>query len=307
MSAPSVRWRFVLGLLHRLPQGMLSRATGRLADLPVPRMLRGPVIGGFARIVGVNQAEAESDPRDYPSVGAYFVRRLQPGVRSWPRDPQVVTSPVDGVVGAVGRIEDGTVLQAKGMPYRVHELLGIPEGSERAGAYEGGRFVTLYLSPRHYHRIHAPASGEIRVARSLPGRLLPVNEPAIQGVPRLFPRNERLVVEAVTPGGPLALVAVGAFNVGRISVAFDPEWNGLRGRGVTNRPGRPAAQERRYAPPLELRRGEELAAFHLGSTVVLLLGPDGAGGGPALAPSVVPGADVLLGNPLTLGADAPGA
>jgi phosphatidylserine decarboxylase len=307
MSAPSFRWRLLLRLLHRLPQGVLSRATGRLADLPVPRILRGPVIGGFARMVGVDQGEAESDPRDYPSVGAYFVRRLRPGVRSWPRDPQVVASPVDGVVGAVGRIKEGTVVQAKGMPYRVHELLGVSEGAEGADAFEGGRFVTLYLSPRHYHRIHAPVSGEIAVARALPGQLLPVNEPAIQGVPRLFPRNERLVVEAATPIGPLALVAVGAFNVGRISVAFDPEWNGPRGRGVTNRPGKPGAEERRYGPPLELRRGEELAAFHLGSTVVLLLGPDGAGGVPVLAPSVVPGVDILLGDPLTLGADAPEA
>jgi phosphatidylserine decarboxylase len=301
------RWRLLLGLLKRLPQGVLSRATGALADVPVPRGLRGLVIGGFARVVGVDTGEVAGSPRDFPSVGAFFVRRLRVGVRSWPDDPRMLASPVDGVVGALGEIREGTVLQAKGMPYGVGELLAHPASPDLdARRFEGGRFLTLYLSPRHYHRIHAPASGDLIRAQAIPGRLLPVNEPAIRGIARLFPRNERLVLWMEAEGAPLALVAVGAFNVGRISVAFDDGWNGPGGEGVTNRPGRRGGGVRDYAPPLPLARGEEVAAFHLGSTVVLLVGPDAEGQVPGLAPHLRPGDEIRLGDPLTVRSTGPG-
>ena len=307
MSAISRRWRLLLRLLQRLPQGALSRATGALADVPLPRVLRGPVIGGFARVVGVDQGEVAGSPRDFPSVGAFFVRRLRDGVRSWPDDPRVLASPVDGVVGALGEIREGTVLQAKGMPYQVADLLAHPASPDLdARRLEGGRYLTLYLSPRHYHRIHAPASGGLVRAQAIPGRLLPVNEPAIQGIPRLFPRNERLVLWMEVEGALLALVAVGAFNVGRISVSFDEEWNGPGGKGVTNRPGRQGEGSRNYAPPLSLARGDEVAAFHLGSTVVLLVGPDAEGRVPGLAPHLRAGDEIRLGDPLTVRSTGPG-
>ena len=306
MSPPSLRWRLLLRLLQRLPQGALSRATGALAEVPLPRFLRGPVIGGFARVVGVDTGEVAGSPRDFTSVGDFFVRRLRTGVRSWPEDLRILASPVDGVVGALGEIREGTVLQAKGMPYGIGELLAQPSPPELdPRRFEGGRYLTLYLSPRHYHRIHAPASGHLLRAQAVPGRLLPVNDPAIRGVPRLFPRNERLVLWMEVEGAPLALVAVGAFNVGRISVAFDEEWNGPRGEGVTNRPGRRGGGTRDYAPSLPLSRGDEIAAFHLGSTVVLLVGPDAGGQVPELTPDLRPGADIRLGDPLTVRSTGP--
>jgi phosphatidylserine decarboxylase len=258
------------------------------------------VIGAFARLVGVDRAEAEAPPAAYPSVAAYFVRRLREGIREWPEDPDVVASPVDGVVGAVGTIRNGTVLQAKGMPYRVEELLASPDGAGEGGRFEGGRYVTLYLSPRHYHRIHSPATGSLREVRAIPGRLLPVNEPAIRSVPGIFPRNERLVLHMETEAGPLALVAVGAFNVGRISVSFDPGWED------TNRRRSAGPRSRRYDPPLPLVRGEEVAAFQLGSTVVLLLPPRPDGDRVELNPRLVPGAEVRLGDPLHLRSIGPG-
>jgi phosphatidylserine decarboxylase len=298
----STRWRLILALLRRLPQGALSRLTGWLADRRLPRPLRGPVIGAFARGAGIDTSEAEAPPGDYPSVGAYFIRHLRPGARSWARSG--AASPVDGVVGAFGTIEPGggTLLQAKGIRYTAAEILG----EEDASMWEGGRFLTIYLSPRHYHRIHTPLPARVRRARSIPGRLLPVNLPAVRSIPDLFPRNERLVVflePEAEPGsggssaatilpGPVALVAVGAFNVGRISAAFDPGWH-------TNRP-------RRERPEPELRRydqwvgtGAELAAFHLGSTVVLLFapGPDGTPP-PPFAPGIREGVEVRLGEAL---------
>ncbi len=282
---------------------MLSRMTGRVADLRLPGPTRGPVIGAFARLVGIDTSEAEAPPEAYPSVGAYFVRRLRPGVRSWPRDPTLPASPVDGIVGAFGPIEAGRLIQAKGIDYDAGELLG---SADEGAAFQGGSFLTIYLSPRHYHRIHTPMAGKVTLARSIPGRLLPVNLPAVRSVPDLFPRNERLVVhvEGEGPGSRVALVAVGAMNVGRISAAFAPGWHTNRPRGE-----RPGPEERR--PGVRVGTGAELAAFHLGSTVVLLFppsaggppnagGPPDAGGAPPppFAPGVREGAPIRLGAPL---------
>jgi phosphatidylserine decarboxylase len=265
---PSRPWRTVLGLLERLPQASLSRSFGRLADLRLPPPMRRPVIGAFARAVGIDTNEAERPVQDYASLNEFFVRRLRPGARSWPRDPATVASPVDGVIGRHGVIDAGRLIQAKGRDYTAAALLADEEEARR---YEGGVFITIYLSPRHYHRIHAPCGGTISMATHVPGALLPVNQPAVLHVAGLFPRNERLVCFIDSPVGRTAVVAVGAYNVGRISAAFDDDWAGA-GASVTNRRG--AHQEtRRYDPPRTVRQGDEIMAFHLGSTIVMLLQP----------------------------------
>ena len=316
-------WSLLLALLKRLPQGLLSRVTGWIADLRLPGLLRGPVIGTFARVAGINVTEAEAPPASYPSVGAYFTRRLRPGARNWPAEQDAVVSPVDGVVGALGSLRAGRLVQAKGMDYDAGQLLG---DAKEARMFEGGCFLTIYLSPRHYHRIHTPVAGRITLARSIPGRLLPVNVAAVRSIPELFPTNERLVVEmerrsvehrflehrrtenhdaehggeesaeegprAPTLGAAVALVAVGAFNVGRISAAFDPGW-------VTNRPRRerPGPEARRY--DVEVGPGAELATFHLGSTVVLLFAPGPRGESPPpFHRNVLPGDEIRVGAPL---------
>jgi phosphatidylserine decarboxylase len=239
--------------------------------------------------VGADLSEVELPLRDYPSLNAFFVRRLKPGSRRWPAEPEAVASPVDGVIGAVGRIERGTAVQAKGRRYSVGELLGAPS---EAAAFEGGSFVTLYLSPRHYHRVHAPVGGRIARARHVPGALLPVNAPAVAHVPDLFARNERVLCVIDAALGPVAVVAVGAYNVARISTAFDPDWGGPRGWVSNRREGPP--RERRYDPPLAVERGAELMAFHLGSTVILLF-PAAA---VELDPACRPGEEVRLGRTL---------
>jgi phosphatidylserine decarboxylase len=286
---PSPGWRATLAILRRLPQAGLSRSLGRLADVPLPRPLRRPVLRTFARAVGAQLGEVEKPLEEYRTVNAFFVRRLRPGARSWPNDPTAACSPVDGIIGTVGEIRDGTAVQAKGRRYPVAALLG---DHAEAGGYEGGRFVTLYLSPRHYHRVHAPVSGTIPVARHVPGHLFPVNAPSVAHIPDLFARNERVLCQIDSPLGRVAVVAVGAYNVARISTAFDPEWSGRSG-WVSNRRDAPA-RERRYDPPLPIQRGEELMAFHLGSTVILLLPPGAAG----LTPLCRPGREVRLGEPL---------
>jgi phosphatidylserine decarboxylase len=267
-SIPSRRWRLLLGIMRLLPQAALSRLFGQLADIPVPRAIRPLVHGLVARILGMDLSEAAKPLTAYESVNELFVRPLRDGIRTWPRDPGALASPVDGILGQLGHTEKGRLVQAKGRSYTVTELLGGVD----VDRFANGSFITLYLSPRHYHRMHAPCAGAIVAAWHIPGALFPVNAAASMHIDNLFPRNERLICEMETPAlGRVAVVAVGAYNVGRISAAFDEQWTGTRGeRWVTNRPGGARAESRRYNPPLPTAMGAEIMAFHLGSTVVLL-------------------------------------
>jgi phosphatidylserine decarboxylase len=286
---PTLRWRAALSLLRRLPQGALSRGFGRMADVPIPAAMRPAVLGTFARAVGADVSEAAEPLEVYPTLNRFFTRTLKPGARSWPADPAVVASPVDGAVGQMGIVREGRLIQAKGRLYDVEHLL---EEADCATRYEGGAFITLYLSPKDYHRIHAPVAGEIREARHVPGALLPVNAPSVAHMPDLFARNERLMCHIDGPLGRVAVVAVGAYNVGRISAAFDPAWNAPAGQSawVTNRRGLQSAH-RRYDPPVAVKRGDEIMTFHLGSTVVLVFEP----GQVELSPALKPGDNVRLG------------
>ena len=264
--------------------------TGRVAAVPLPRPFRAPVLGAAARVLGMDLSEARDPVGAHRSLDELFVRRLRDGARTWPTDGATAGSPVDGIVGQSGRVRDGRVLQAKGRPYSVAELLDDATLSPR---FSGGTYLTLYLAPSHYHRVHAPVGGVVRRARHIPGRLLPVNRPAVERVDRLFPRNERLVAliepasgEDGWAAGAVAVVAVGAFNVGRITADFDAKL-------VTNRRGA-RAETRLYHPPVRLERGDGLMAFHLGSTVVLLFERP-----VELAPGLEPGSSIRLGAPIT--------
>lgn len=239
-------------------------------------------------MVGANVEEAEKPISEYGSVNAFFVRHLRVGARRWPSDPELLVAPTDGAFGAAGRIENGTLIQAKGINYTATELLG--GDSDQAAIFEGGQFVTIYLAPRNYHRIHTPLPGHVVRARHVPGRLLPVNVPAVNSIDGLFSRNERLICTVAGALGPVAVVAVGAYNVGRISTAFDPAWSGRVGGWITNR-GAPPPELRSYRDPIPVAAGDELMAFHLGSTVVILIGP-----GVRLAETVVPGRPIQVGE-----------
>ena len=289
-SRASWSGRLLLAFLSRIPRAVASRALGRLADAKIPRRLRGPLIGAFARMVGARMREAARPPADYASLNAFFARRLAPGARRWPSDASLVTSPVDGVLTRFGAVEDGRLVQAKGRRYQAAALLA---SEEAAGCFHGGLYATIYLAPRHYHRIHAPVAGCLRTATYVPGGLFPVNAAAVAEIPDLLATNERVVCAFTGDAGRIALVAVGAYNVGRISTAFDPGWGGGEGGWVTNR--RPPSERRRvYRPPLAVSRGEELMAFHLGSCVVMLL----ERGSHEWVPGLAPGMEVRLGEAL---------
>lgn len=223
-----------------------------------PRLLARGLRNWFAESYGIEIAEADRDLDDYANLYELFTRRLKSGARAI--GPGIV-SPVDAAVGAAGRASDGRLIQAKGIDYGLEALLG---SAEEARAFGNGHYVTLYLSPRDYHRIHMPVDG--RIVRTLyePGTLWPVNPPAVRTIPELFAVNERVSAIVETNQGRAAVAMVGATNVGSIRLSYTDV--------VTNRAGR-VRRHIEHDPPVELSRGDELGLFAMGSTVILLTTP----------------------------------
>jgi len=250
-----------------------SRVCGWLADRRLPSFLRAPVYRAYARATGADLSELRLELADHPSLGAFFIRRLKDGARSFPADASILPSPVDGRVQSVCRIERGSVLQAKGRPYTLEELLG---DAALAREVEGGSCWTIYLSPRDYHRIHAPVSGALTTLNWLPGALHSVAPKVLARRPKVLSINERAVLRLETDRGPFLLVAVGALNVGRIRVV-----------GVEPHASAPQ-------PALRFARGDELARFEMGSTVVLL----SPRGGYLPAPGLSVGDALKMGQPI---------
>lgn len=266
-------WPLSLNLLRFYPKRLGSATAGWAASKDLPMGLRGPVLGRFVRAYGLDMTEAELPLSAYPSLQALFTRRLKPGLR--PQDeeiPGAVNSPVDARIIAAGRIEAGQAIQAKGLPYRIGELL---KHDPRASRFEGGHYLTLYLSPKDYHRIHVPVRGRVTAVGRVEGELWPVNDASTGHVPRLYERNRRATWVATGTGAAegleVAAVAVGATHVG--GVELDPRW--LDGQDLP-RDGNLAV------PGLACAPGDDLGLFRFGSTVVLLVGgPEAARWSPA--------------------------
>ena len=247
-------------LLFVLPKNTLSFLTGKVLHIRLHPLLRAPIFRAYARLFRVNLEEVPEELSSYASLGAFFVRRLSDGCRTVSGD---LVSPVDGRLREAGRVQDGLLPQIKGQSYSVESLIA---DAELAKIFNGGLFFNLYLSPGDYHHVHSPAEARITSARYIPGHLWPVNEWSLHNVEGVFARNERVVAYLETEWGKIALVMVGAFNVGRISVAFDTfETNQL---WTCRSPGGFSAE---YHPPRRISAGERLGTFHLGSSVVLLI------------------------------------
>jgi phosphatidylserine decarboxylase len=259
----SVRERAFIDLVRWAPKGTYSRLIGYLADRKLPRPVRAPVYKAFAARVGANLAEAERPLEDYPTLGAFFTRKLKPGARAIQKDAGAIVSPCDGIVAESGVVAAGQMIQAKGLHYPLFGLL-----CDRTGAahFEGGTYVTIYLAPKDYHRVHFAAEGQVTGFQHVPGALFPVNAAAARYVNALYTRNERLITYQSSPVGEVATVMVGATAVGRISVTYDAVQTHAPGKG---RPG----PRVRFATPRAVGRGDELGTFHLGSTVVMLFEP----------------------------------
>jgi phosphatidylserine decarboxylase len=252
--------------LRILPRKGLSRALGRIARVPAPRPLLRAAVNAYCNVYGVDLNEYEVPSAGFDTFDAFFTRTLKPGQRPLDTESDALVSPADGRVEDAGMIDVGSTLRVKGRTYSVGELLA----DRWAGSlYAGGQFAVIYLSPRDYHRVHAPVDGRVRTVRHVPGTLFPVNAIGLQHVPKLFARNERVVVEQASAlHGSITTVLVGAIGVGRISLAFDPELLTNAGRVHSERIYDALGADAPY-----LRRGDELGTFHMGSTVLVFTGP----------------------------------
>jgi len=253
-----------------------SALVGWGASRALPSRLRGLAYRAFARAVGANLDEVELALDGYPSLGDFFARKLRHGSRELDPAPGAIISPCDGVLAARGTVVEGALVQAKGRSYRLAELVA---DAELAARLTGGPYATIYLSPRDYHRVHAPVDAQIVGYHYLPGALWPVNPRVAARRDGLLARNERVVIR-MNAGelGHVALVMVGAGGVGNIRLAA--ALGGALGPGAAagdSAVWRAAGEPRRVElSGVTVRRGDELGAFRLGSTVVLVFEPRGA-------------------------------
>lgn len=246
-------------ILRVLPRTRITRVMGRLADFEWGDRLGKAVVSAYSRAYDVDFDECKK-ASGFRSFDDFFTRELRDGARSLPTDPRTIISPSDGRLDSIGAI-DGRTYTVKGRPYRVAELVGDEQDAKR---YEGGYGCVVYLSPRDYHRVHAPVAGKIALVRSMEGDYFPVNEVGVRHVHNLFVRNRRVAIVIDTPKesglGRVTVVMVAAMVVGRITVT------GIEARdvpfGVTH-----------LSPPLEVKQGDEIGIFRLGSTAVVFFEP----------------------------------
>ncbi|MEX0618156.1 MAG: archaetidylserine decarboxylase [Pseudohongiellaceae bacterium] len=258
-----MRLLFVV-LQYLVPQHAFSRLAGWFAESRVT-WLKKALIHTFIMFYKVDMSEAkQEDPDDYACFNDFFTRELKSGARPIADEENGIISPADGWFGQCGELDGTQLLQAKGMHYSTLELLGGDRTD--AARFDGGSFVTVYLSPRDYHRVHMPMGGTLTRMRYIPGKLFSVNQATAESVPRLFARNERLVCLFDTNLGQMALVMVGAMIVAGI----DTVWSGPvcpTGADLTD------YDYNDREPAVEFTKGDEMGRFRLGSTVIVLFEP----------------------------------
>ncbi len=242
------------------PQRAMASLSGWLANSEFPPLAQF-LIWFFRQLYTVDLTEAEREKASqYVSFNDFFTRTLKLGKRPITAQPESLVSPADGFVASFGPVASGSVLQAKGEPYSLERLLA---NRAAADALEGGSFITVYLSPKDYHRVHMPTDGTLVRAQYVPGELFSVNARTEAEIPNLFARNERLVCEFDSERGPFAVVLVGAMIVGGIRAI----WTTREANPLTAlKAGFPQSGQ----APLPLLRGAELGHFELGSTAIVV-------------------------------------
>ena len=286
-STPSYWQRVKIALHYLLPQLAITRAAGWLAERRWGSVTHF-IIKAFAKQYQVNLAEAEkSSPSDYATFNEFFIRPLKAGVRPIEAAPDYLCLPADGRVSESGKIDANRLIQAKGHFFTLETLLA--EDTEMAAKFQDGDFITSYLSPSDYHRVHMPCDATLRKMVYVPGELFSVNPFLAEHVPNLFARNERLICEFETEFGPMVQILVGA----TVTASMSTVW-----AGVVNPPRPDEVVEYHYNTEgegvIRLSKGEEMGAFRLGSTVINLF-PKGA---VALEPQLQAGEKTRMGEKL---------
>jgi phosphatidylserine decarboxylase len=243
---------------HLIPKNLSSAVVYR-ATRSRRAWFKGPLIRWFAKAYRVDLRDAAEPGLDtYASFNDFFTRALRPGSRPVDGGARTLVAAADGVLTEHGTIDGDRLLQAKGRNYSLAELLG--EGGATAEALHGGAYLTIYLAPHDYHRVHAPLAGSLVRTRYIPGDRFSVSRATAAAIGRLFCRNERVVCWLDTEHGPMAVVLVGALNVSSISTA-------AHGEIASGTP-----REWHEAQPRAFEQGQELGRFNMGSTVIVLLG-----------------------------------
>lgn len=274
---------FVL-LQHILPQHTLSRFAGTLA-WNERGWIKNALIRRFVAAYEVDLTEAARQIAQFTSFNDFFTRELRPGARALADASEFILSPADGTISQLGTITDGRIFQAKGRDFSTAEIFG--QKGDLAQQFEGGTFITIYLSPRDYHRVHMPAAGRLQSTTYVPGDLFSVNQQTAEGVDRLFARNERLACLFDGAEGQFASVMVGAMIVAGIDTVWPHEFSG-HSRTVVNE------VFAKDAP--KFLAGDEMGRFYLGSTVVLMFEP----GRVAWLDTMRPGNSVRMGQAIGL-------
>ena len=243
-----------------LPHHWLSRFAGVVSRCEASWLTK-PLIRWFIKRYSVDMSLAvDPNPQAYSNFNEFFTRQLKPSVRPICADRLAVAAPADGAISELGSIREGQLLQAKGHSYSLKSLLGGDESL--ASTFAGGEFMTIYLSPRDYHRVHMPLAGKLEQMTYVPGRLFSVNAFSTSEISNLFARNERVICSFKTEMGPMVVILVGAMLVASIHTS----WQGK----VTPHPGSKIVTTTYAQKNIHLNKGEELGYFELGSTVIIL-------------------------------------
>jgi phosphatidylserine decarboxylase len=255
--------KLLILLFKLLPKNLLSRAFGHICSLKVP-LFSTLIRNLFIKAYHIDVDEAEHPLVAYSCLSDFFIRRLKPEARVIAASP--IVSPVDGTLSQTGILKgpDFKMIQAKGRNYSLAALIG---DRLLASKFEEGTWLTIYLAPSNYHRIHNPVKANLVQALYLPGTLWPVNKISVENVDELFCVNERIVSHLITPDDhDLLVVKVGATNVGKISLAYTDHF-------ISNQPHNSKEKLQVWRPmaPIPMEKGVELGCFELGSTVVVVL------------------------------------
>lgn len=240
-----------------LPKNHISYIVGIITHLPLPKVIWTPIITLFAQAYKINLDEAEFPISEYSSLGEFFIRKLKQGRR--PIAKSWAVHPADAVISQAANIQLGQLIQAKGKKYHVNDLLQDPKAFE---VYDQGYFLTYYLCPTDYHRVHSPVDGVVQKITHIPGTLWPVNRWSTENIHELFTVNERMCVEIKTEKGLVNVVFVGATNVGQIELSIK---KGFLGNQLTLSKTRTEDQLN-----IPVQKGQELGYFRMGSTVVMV-------------------------------------
>jgi phosphatidylserine decarboxylase len=256
-----------VNLQYVTPKHLLSRLVGKLAEAEMGSVTTF-FIKTFIKQYNVDMTEAlYEDPTHYRSFNAFFTRPLKPDARSIDDNDNVLIHAVDGTVSQFGDINSDSIFQAKGHDFSLTTLLG--GKPDIAAPFKNGKFATIYLAPRDYHRIHMPIEGTLTDMIYVPGELFSVNPLTAQNIPGLFARNERVVALFDTPVGKMAMVLVGATIVASIETVWSGTVTPPAGKNVQH-----WSYEKDSEAAVKLEKGAELGRFKLGSTIVVCFEKD---------------------------------